>query len=837
MPIQFSSSNATRLRGRVISTTTPSNGDTLIWNSGTSLWTPGVATTTPGGSDTQVQFNDGGVFGGADIYYNNSSGSVSIGTSGGSRFSVRSIASPSTLFKMTTFGAHEIFSISEDGSGFSAFGFGDLDEAQNQTRFSLYDATKVIKFQTLGSVYLGDIDGYGNASNLVIDVTNNIAYFQNNNVAIGAAAAAGKLHIQGDDSGKTLVLRHGATSPLNQLEFQSSTGVLYSYFGATGNLYINNPTGFTPAANLVIKDGGDSTPAIEVLSNVNKDIFLVSQVSGHYPYIWMGDTTGTKNLTNIYLSDYDKQLFLYSSGITTLGDIQGGAGTGIYVDGINEVLYLHGTSVVAESSITANTFVSMQDTGTAPFTVASTTLVTNLNADLIDDLDSTAFPILAPASSTRNVIQPTNATFIPLKIKGFTSQSANLLEFQSSTGTIYTSFSATGKMVANQTANATSYYIQDLNLTADTSTFSNHAAINIYALQNHASGAANSLYGVRIKVQTNYSVSGTSLTTMWGSYIENYHFATRALGQNYVQELFSRVDANRGGITTNHILRLNGSHGANTTIGTHYGILFENTGAGGNVTSYYNMYIKALTGAATVTNQYGIYLENINKGGTIASAITTNAGNIVFNEGGDANTDIRFEGDNDQYNFFLDASADSLGIGVSVVNAKLHVQGKASGITSIFQANATTPGNISEWRNSSAAILNSFDAVGGAVFNEQGGATGDFRIEGDTDANLFYADYSADTVQIGATTTSDSAKFYVSGKISASGEVEINGDLNHDGSNVGLYGTAPVAQATTAGAAATFVANTSGIANDTATFDGYTIGQVVKALRNIGALA
>ena len=42
---------------------------------------------------------------------------------------------------------------------------------------------------------------------------------------------------------------------------------------------------------------------------------------------------------------------------------------------------------------------------------------------------------------------------------------------------------------------------------------------------------------------------------------------------------------------------------------------------------------------------------------------------------------------------------------------------------------------------------------------------------------------------------------------------------------------------TTAVSASTFVANASLIANDTATFDGYTIGQVVKALRNIGILA
>jgi hypothetical protein len=69
-----------------------------------------------------------------------------------------------------------------------------------------------------------------------------------------------------------------------------------------------------------------------------------------------------------------------------------------------------------------------------------------------------------------------------------------------------------------------------------------------------------------------------------------------------------------------------------------------------------------------------------------------------------------------------------------------------------------------------------------------------------------------------------------------SDSVEIDGDLNHDGTNVGLYNVTPVARATTAGTASTFTANTSGIADDTATFDGYTLGQVIKALRNIGIL-
>lgn len=54
---------------------------------------------------------------------------------------------------------------------------------------------------------------------------------------------------------------------------------------------------------------------------------------------------------------------------------------------------------------------------------------------------------------------------------------------------------------------------------------------------------------------------------------------------------------------------------------------------------------------------------------------------------------------------------------------------------------------------------------------------------------------------------------------------------------IGIWNATPIVQPTTAIAAATFTANTSAIANDTATFDGYTIGQVVKALRNFGMLA
>lgn len=54
---------------------------------------------------------------------------------------------------------------------------------------------------------------------------------------------------------------------------------------------------------------------------------------------------------------------------------------------------------------------------------------------------------------------------------------------------------------------------------------------------------------------------------------------------------------------------------------------------------------------------------------------------------------------------------------------------------------------------------------------------------------------------------------------------------------LGFWNATPIVQPTTAIAAATFTANSGTAVNDASTFDGYTLGQVVKSLRNMGALA
>jgi len=86
-------------------------------------------------------------------------------------------------------------------------------------------------------------------------------------------------------------------------------------------------------------------------------------------------------------------------------------------------------------------------------------------------------------------------------------------------------------------------------------------------------------------------------------------------------------------------------------------------------------------------------------------------------------------------------------------------------------------------------VSTALTANGGAVFNENG-ANVDFRVEGDTDANLIFADASADAVGIG--TSSPGSKLGVSGAISIDASVTSlpsNGGVGRLTSNALTYFT------------------------------------------------
>lgn len=124
-------------------------------------------------------------------------------------------------------------------------------------------------------------------------------------------------------------------------------------------------------------------------------------------------------------------------------------------------------------------------------------------------------------------------------------------------------------------------------------------------------------------------------------------------------------------------------------------------------------------------------------------------GPVQFNANqGDYDTLIK--GQHDAQMFALDASTDRVGIGTAGPDAKLQIFGYTDELQFLVRGVFTgQTANLMELWNSAGDPLVRMDAVGGAVFNEQGSASADFRVEGDTVSNLFFVDASADRIGIG----------------------------------------------------------------------------------------
>lgn len=136
-------------------------------------------------------------------------------------------------------------------------------------------------------------------------------------------------------------------------------------------------------------------------------------------------------------------------------------------------------------------------------------------------------------------------------------------------------------------------------------------------------------------------------------------------------------------------------------------LLLQSTG---NLTTGYGLYVQPIkTGGGTFGTCYGLYLADHNVAST-NYAIITNAGNIVFNEGGDSATDVRIEGNTDENLFFTDASADGIGIGTNAPAGKLHIKGLIDDQQLIVQGYSSQTVNIIEVQDSSNNVLAKFDA-------------------------------------------------------------------------------------------------------------------------------
>jgi hypothetical protein len=107
------------------------------------------------------------------------------------------------------------------------------------------------------------------------------------------------------------------------------------------------------------------------------------------------------------------------------------------------------------------------------------------------------------------------------------------------------------------------------------------------------------------------------------------------------------------------------------------------------------------------------------------------------------------------------------------------------------------------------------------------GTAGSINFYGGTGSGT--ANGGSITVQPGTGVVNGTTSFFA-----ASGNALIS--IGPAANTLGFYNATAIARPTTAGAAAAFVAGAGTAVNDASTFDGYTLRQVVRALRNLGLL-
>jgi hypothetical protein len=136
-----------------------------------------------------------------------------------------------------------------------------------------------------------------------------------------------------------------------------------------------------------------------------------------------------------------------------------------------------------------------------------------------------------------------------------------------------------------------------------------------------------------------------------------------------------------------------------------------------------------------------------------------------------------------------------------------------------------------------------------AALLEAQGTTEQLRLRYDA-SNYMSVTQSATTGVTFTSIASGTAQFTFSQAVNLNGLITVGDAINFalnttTGSKIatattqklGFWNATPIVQPTTGVSSATFVANAGTTVNDASTFDGYTVAQVVKALRNTGLLA
>ena len=207
-------------------------------------------------------------------------------------------------------------------------------------------------------------------------------------------------------------------------------------------------------------------------------------------------------------------------------------------------------------------------------------------------------------------------------------------------------------------------------------------------------------------------------------------------------------------------------------------------------------------------------VASIVQSGTLVELASLGGSGAIFNDKGQSWSDFRVEGDTATHLLFVDASADAVGIGTSAPGARFHVLQTSAdaGIRDIMRITHNSTGTPAKGFGVAIALAAELDGAENIVAGRLAAAWNTVGAE----------DYTGDLIGY----ASDAAGDREGWRVRASGSAPM----------LGLLGATPILRPTTGYAAASFTANSGTAVNDASTFDGYTIKQVVKALRDLGAL-
>jgi len=258
----------------------------------------------------------------------------------------------------------------------------------------------------------------------------------------------------------------------------------------------------------------------------------------------------------------------------------------------------------------------------------------------------------------------------------------------------------------------------------------------------------------------------------------------------------------------------------------------ENTGVGGytgyyNSTGSQNVYIGASAGTTCLGSR------NIIIGFTACEGTQATYSDSVY---------IGYKSGNGAScgDFNVAIGRESLQATVTKVTAIGYQAGKAAtGTGNVFvgyQAGLTVGAGANNTLIGSGAGASLTTNGGGVMIGYQAGnaetaANKLYIANSSTTTPLIYGDFSTPSLTFNGTVNIQDAKNIVLGTTTGS---KLGSGATE---KLGVWGATPIVQPTTGVAAATFVANAGTAVNDASTFDGYTIKQVVKALRNAGWLA